>query len=353
MRSFLAEISAVFNSRKIVSFVDGTSATLPDGDSVVIKVKNTNRVQRSLGLRFAKYSYVTEVMAGDEIGFGYGESESQLLSFQKSIVEGVERAIYRQIKKRSPLISNSNGWAAHASIELARTSAVEELCERDAILAHWLCQHPFTEVEPASFPQWIREWTERDLKLHPQFNRLRILLTEIGYIPVAMTVLQGEDGRALISQATASTVDVAVYKALSETCRIGEIALAREFWESSQRLAQNQPLTEGKYLPEDHAMVYAYHLAVPEWVFGQPKTWQVGACEWIKKYKIFRSKPVSATFHPVISGPIVVGYCVSESVQNLFFGRTTDATEDGSINLRRLETVRQKEPLYLLPHCVP
>ena len=60
-----------------------------------------------------KYSYVTEVQAGDETGFGYGKSESQLLSFQKSIVEGAERAVYKATKARNPEILTSNGWAAH------------------------------------------------------------------------------------------------------------------------------------------------------------------------------------------------------------------------------------------------
>lgn len=350
MRSFRSEILAVANSRKIAAFVTGSRLSLPNGENIFVRVKNTFRVQRSPGFRFSKYSYVTEVQAGEQIGFGYGEAESQLIAFQKSIVEGVERAIYLTAKTHSFGTSTSNGWSAHINAKLAYKAALEELHERDAVLVHWLCHKPFCEIDPATFSAWLTNWIKEELSLHPIFNRLRILLTTAGNIPVIMTLLQSHDGRALISQSSGSTLEAAIYKALAETCRIGEIANIGRFQKSSKKL-MNDEIEE--FSPEDHAMVYAYHLPVPAWVFGPTKTWQEAAKQWKSEYQIFHSRSSKTNFKTIVDGPIVVGYCESENVQNLFFGRTIDAKSKGLLNLSRLESVRQSGALCLLPHCVP
>ena len=352
MRTVFSEILAVANSRKIVPFVEGTTVTFPNGQSVFIKVKDTFRVQRSPGLRFAKYSYVTEVHAGEQISFGYGEAESQLISFQKSIMEGVERAIYSISKNYSFGTMTSNGWSAHVNAKLAQRAALEELHERDSILVHWLCSEPFFEIDSATFPSWLIRWVKEELSLHPTFNRLRVLLTTKGDLPTVMTLLQNPDGRALISQSSGPTLEAGIYKALAETCRIGEISNIGRFKDSSEKLAANKESQE-PFSPEDHAMVYAYHIPVPSWIFGSLKSWRECGERWKSEYRCFHSTHTQTNYQTIVDGPIVVGYSKSEKVQNLFFGRTVDAENKGLINLERLKNMRQSGALCLLPHCVP
>ena len=85
------------------------------------------------------------MVAGDIQGPGYGEANSKLLAVQKSIAEGVERIIFKALRETPGGTLTSNGWAAH--IDDGCESAISELIERDAVLTHWLCKKPMTEVE--------------------------------------------------------------------------------------------------------------------------------------------------------------------------------------------------------------
>ncbi len=339
------------NSGKIAVYLDGVKATLSSGEIIDIKVKKLFRSQRSPGLRFSKFSFVSEVRAGDDLGYGYGESESQLVANQKCIVEGVERAVYKMMKARDPKILTSNGWAAHVDPVRVQKSAVEELYERDAILAHWLCEKSFLSVDLESAPEWLRDWGHNELALHPRFKRLCVFATTEGVVPAVMTLLLSSDGHGLMSQASAATLGEAVYKALAETCRIGEVEMAGEFKESSRNLARD--IAASSFTPIDHAMVYAYHIPVPEWIFGPVVSYSELNKTWRNQYNEFSRRTRNAEFHQVISGPISVGYCSSNEVQKLFFGRTADADRIGLLNRRRLWNVRQTNRLCSLPHCVP
>lgn len=355
MKDSIAEVLAITNSSRFTAYTQGVSVCLPTGVTINVKIEKTTKSLRPVGLRFSAFAFMTEVSAGDFRGFGFGEAPTKLVAFQKSIAEGVERALYKSLKGTPFGTLNSNGWAAHIDKERAFKSAVDELVERDAILVHWLSKTPMAEIKPATWPTWLTQWTQTELRLSPTFNQLRVLVSSMGYKPTITTVLMSGDAHAVLSHATAPSIEQALCKALAETCRIAQIAMEGTHTTSSAALATENESNE-TISPEDHAMYYALHEPLPHWIFGESINWVVARAQWMFGHKMFISSTVSTLdtkFYQITDGPLVVGYATSDLIQNLYFGRTQDAQARGLINVRRIEEVRHNEGLNLMPHCVP
>lgn len=351
MKRLFAEITAVARSGRFTPYIQGVPVTLPTGETLTIKIEKTERSVRPVGLRFSEFAFVTEVSAGKHLGVGYGESSYHLPALQKSIAEGVERAVYLALKGTSYGSPNSNGWAAHLSRDKAHDAAADELLERDAILVHWLSQKPWTEIGRETWPSWLTNWTDTELQLSPLFNRLRILIATDGYLPALTTVLLSEDDHAVLSHATADSIDVALAKALAETCRIAQIAMENDSTETARNLGAS--FSSGAPGPEDHALYYAFHEKFPDWVFGHRLDWKTAKSQWRVNRRKFRKFSIQSRFHEIASGPLTVGYATSKQVQGLFFGGTTQAQATGLINSHRLRAAGYQGDLNLMPHCVP
>ncbi|MGK5085375.1 YcaO-like family protein [Bdellovibrionota bacterium FG-1] len=344
-------ISAHANSPRFNDLVLGTSVTLPTGQILEAKVENLELSIRPQGLRLSKFAYTCDFRVGDHLARGFGEAEHKLIAVQKCLAEGFERAVFRSLKGTAYHTPNSNGWAAHLNPTLVQRSGLEELLERDAILVHWLTQTPMTEVQLDQAPAWLSQWINQELPQGAVYKTVRILISTTGYLPSVTTVLFDQNGYAVMSHATASTLERAVYKALVETCRIAQLAIEGYFFDSAKQLAAPSPHGPKTY-PEDHAMVYAHHERFPAWIFGQSYEWTQAARAWQLRHKVFSADTVPHQYHAVVSEPLSVGYCTSEQIQNLYFGRTEVAQEKGLINVRRLESVRPGGSINLLPHCV-
>jgi hypothetical protein len=355
MRDSIAEFFAIARSSRFTAYAQGVSARLPTGENVAVKIERTSKSLRPPGMRFSTFAFMTEVSAGDFRGVGFGEAPTQLVALQKSIAEGIERALYKSLKSTPFGTLNSNGWAAHISKERALESAVEELVERDAILVHWLGKLPMTEIAPATWPTWLTRWTQEELRLATTFNRLRVLVSSKGYKPTITTVLLNDTGHAVLSHATAASIEQALPKALAETCRIAQIAMEGINVESSATLAADADSSASPG-PEDHAMYYAYHEPLPLWIFGKRVDWSISRAQWRTANKDFRVsilKSLAPKFHQIADGPIVVGYATSDLIQSLYFGRSRDAQAKGLINVRRMKELKHEGELNLMPHCVP
>ena len=98
MRKFLSEISAIAHSGRFAPFADGVRVDLPSGKTVTVKIEQTSKSSRPVGLRFSRFAYMTEVSAGDVVGIGYGEAATEFVALQKSIAEGVERSLFKNLK---------------------------------------------------------------------------------------------------------------------------------------------------------------------------------------------------------------------------------------------------------------
>jgi hypothetical protein len=257
--------SAILNSSKFLPFIKGTDITLTDGTKLTLKINTTKRVFRREGLRFSKYIFRSEIQCGNLIELGYGEDDIKILAFEKSIAEAVERVIFRLLKNNGRGTETSSGWAAHVSKANAEKAAIEELVERDTIMVHWLLRKPMIEIEQSSFPLWLTQWIDRELSLHPILNRLRILVSFEGATPTVSSILLTDLNNGVICHSTGNTLDEAIRRALSETCRLATNIDQKYFYESSQLLLLER---SKKISPEDHGMLYAYHNTMPNWIFG-------------------------------------------------------------------------------------
>lgn len=350
LKSIFEELAALAQSHRFAAYYEGVQTHLPDGRVVTVKIADTRKSDVPEGLRHSKHSYVTKVIAGDFTGFGYGEANSKILALQKSIAEGVERVLYFAVKGTSIGTQSSNGWAAHISEHDAQESAYFELLERDAVLTHWLCKKPMTEIEFATLPTAFRTWAQSDAR-STQYSRLRVLVTNKGLLPAIVVVLQDESGRGVISCANGRSIEHAIFRALTECCRIAQIVTRPTLIRSSEELAVGT--SNSDFSPEDHAAVYAHHLVVPSWLFGTEKSFQTAESAWRIAYREFRPESLGLRFQIVTKAPLVVGYATSNNIQNLFFGRTQDAASKGLLNLARLRSVMPDGDFNLLPHCVP
>lgn len=346
-------LSAHASSSRFTAISRGVQVELVTGQTVEVKLKDLERSLRPAGLRLSRYAFITEVEAGGHHGFGYGEAEYELIAIQKAIAEGFERVVFRALQGSEHKAPTTNGWAAHLNPALAHHAALDEVLERDAVLVHWLTRKPMDEVELSDAPVWLAHWIANELSRSASFRRLRVLVSSAGFLPSVTTVLfTDECERAVMSHATADTLERATYKALIETCRLAQVAGEQTHLESSRQLGE-PACDDYRPRPEDHSLIYAHHEAFPSWIYGDRKGWKAVASAWRKRYQGFEPKTFAHEFYEVARGPLTVGYCKSDRIQNLFFGRTETAQRRGLINVRRLKEVAREVDVNLMPHCIP
>ena len=327
-------IRSLFVSSKFRGFTRGVTVELPTGQQIALKIESIQRLPDGLAFRFLKNVYVTTMSSGEYTELGYGEADFPLIAIQKSISEAVERVLYRVLKGSSHGTQNTSGWAAHLNRELAKKAALQELLERDAVLAHWLCEIPFQEIRLDTCPAWIQSWAQRTLTGSP-YPELRILVSHCGYIPTLSAALVAPTGAGVISHAASQTLEGALSKALSETCALARNAAAGKIAGAALRPA-----------------AYGYQPKLPDWIFGQKFGWGRAVRSWKGRARSFSKDCVRSEFHEIVSAPISVGYCTSPDVQNLFFGRTQDAIKSGFINLKRLNNLSRDGESKAYPHFV-
>lgn len=344
--SLLENIQAIRNSSTFIELFSGIPIQLSIGQ-FTLQIEKTTQDVRPIGLRFSRYSYISIARIGEHVGYGYGEAETKLISVQKSMAEAVERVVFKTLKNTSYGTPNSNGWATHLSFEKAQNSALHELLERDAVLLHWFTQTPLREISPQSFPSWLKKWIDTELLQSQQYKNLRLLVSTLGHLPTVTAVLEDGNHYAVLSHATAKTLDVAVYKAIAETCRIAHILQDESQFEYFPIDAENSAIG-----PMDHAFFYKTQQRLPEWLFGVKTLWTEHERHWKHQIKKFSPKKIKFTTKQYQCGSLTIAQCKSDEIQNLFFGRTEEAHKNGLINIRRLKEVGMASPTNWLPHCV-
>lgn len=339
-------LQATFASRDFAKFFTGVEFIIPNSATpVIIKISSCQRSHRTPGWRIVKHSIETKIEASNGVvAFGFGEHDLELLAVQKSIAEGVERCVFKLMKETRPELKNSNGWAAHLTRLKAQASARSELLERDASLLHWLSQTPMDQIDPISLPSSVQRWIKKELVLAPRFNRIKILVSKLGFAPIVATFIHDHDEFGFISQATASCLQTAIEKALTETCRIAD------FHEKglSVTTSKDYPTT-----PEEHANYYAFVEKLPSWLFGNTIRWKLSKKLWASKHKLISAQDLIANYDDFQCGSLHISYCQSSQVQKLFFGPTESALAEGVINLERIKNLCGVRQLCLLPHFVP
>ncbi len=339
-------VKAVLASRSFTRFFSGESTSLPGHGPISLKVKSVRPFTRSEGYRLVKHSICTIVETESGLlGYGYGESDFELLALQKSIAEGVERCIFRTAKQADPSILTSNGWAAHLTQKKARQSAMVELLERDTSLVHWLSETSYTEILSDSWPEKLKYWADDELSRAPKFNKLRILVSHLGHVSTAATVIHDTSGFAFVSQACSNSLSSAVSKALAETCRIADLSSRVTGSTSTNLEAQS-------WSPEEHIAFYAKKEPLPEWLYGKKATFQLADSLW-RSPDFRKTTELNVGFSDYHCGPLFVAHASSPDLQSLFFGTTDQAVSNGWINSERVKSFCGNRGVSPLPHFVP
>lgn len=345
MSELIESINAIMASRRMMQFFDGVEFKLEGREPVKIKIESLAKDSRSKGFRLTQRSVVTKVCSSNGIeAYGFGEHDIEIVALQKSIAEGVERCVLKLARRAGSDAKNSNGWAAHLTKSKAIASARNELFERDAALLHWLSATSFQEIAPSSWPKPLCSWVQEELSQSSEFNNLRILVSTLGVVPIVITIIQNDKGFGFVSQSGASTLEKAIYKSLDEVCRIADHGVARAHDEFSGSIPKN---------PEAHARYYAFQEKLPSWLFGEGIDFKSANLKWKAKLESNGRGAIRTqeTFYKC--GPIYVARCSSPDVQDLYFGSTESAVENGWINFDRLKKVCGLNTINLLPHFVP
>lgn len=341
-RDFKTHILAIANSSKIAAYLHGIKVHVPEIGEIEIRAKTSSRSIRPTSLQWNEFSYFTDVESSNGIqATGFGEGNSSILALQKSIAEGVERLIFKSLKQTSLGTKSSNGWAAHVTANRAETAATMELLERDAVLVHWLTKTPFLEISVGDFPKPLSFWMKNLRNSSQRFKNLRVLVSCLGYVPTITTILLDDDGFAVLSHATDPELEVAIDKALSETCRIAHIAHAS--------IDKVRSLNR----PEDHALFYALHEKMPQFLFGKKIDLKSANLNWKKYFNKFDPAKLGIRFNTMKCGPLFVSRASSDRVQDLFFGETNAAQKNGWINERRITEAVGLTTINPMPHFVP
>jgi oxazoline/thiazoline synthase len=175
-------------------------------------------------------------------------------------------------------IPDSNGAAAGPTIEAARTSALLELIERDALALWWYCQalRPAAPLSPAFVEQARATFASEQMQIH-----WLDLTSDLG-IPVCLAVSSNNDGsQVTFASGAAFDFDQAAARATKELTQI--LYWSRQgrpfpelysWWRSTHRqaLPHFEPHTTAKaatHAPVQSADSLPHHLAAQ----GYPSYW--------------------------------------------------------------------------------
>lgn len=244
-----------------------------------VRVSNGSRPE---GFRFSPF--ITNIEAelnGAEIQ-SCGEAATQDLAMLKALMELIERASLMQLphKRTEKAPGTSNGWAAHETLSQAKTHAVLELVERDAVLAQWYLSSPFLELLPQAWPAEIAGWSRTELA-RSEFPKMKLLLSTEGIGPSVTCIFLNERGYGVSGHAAKMTLGESIEAAIAETCRAAHHALRRSFWKDTQVLRDRAQ--EVRVQPGAHAVFYAYHEPFPKWMFGAGLSWIEAERTWSRR----------------------------------------------------------------------
>jgi hypothetical protein len=307
---------------------------------------------RPVGFRFSQSIINIEArLYGQQIN-ACGEGASGDLAMTKAIAELIERSAMMTWLKENPSapIASSNGWAAHQTFEEARSNAVFERVERDAVLAQWYSSTPFLEIGSDSLPARLRGWAANELSLS-EFPIFKILLSTEGLGPSVTCLFLNTDGFGVSGNSAKSDLTEAIEGAISEACRAAHHTIRRSFWADSVRLKENDRLS--RTAPGGHAVYYAYHEPFPKWMFGPEITWSKALDLWISRTNAFQCDEFGEfSFQTALEAPLHVGFAAHASCFEIAWGPTNAKFVLEKAANRKFTAPLTERTLNLQPHIV-
>jgi hypothetical protein len=297
--------------------------------------------RRPVGFRFSQHIVnIKARIKGQEL-IVCGEADCREVAEAKAFSELIERSALLDYGA-----DTSNGWAAHPNKTLAKSNAILELVERDAVLLQWYSSTPFLEIQADSLPEKIRKWASEELS-RSEFPDLRILLSTQGLGPSITCLLMNKDGFGVSAHATRFTLVDSIDSAIAEACRAAHSTLRREYWKDSIKLRDGLP---GMVDPGTHAVYYAYHEKFPDWMFGQRMYGGEADRYWQAKIRSVSSNLNVFIYQSVLDSPLYVGFAKHPQAFALEWRSTDRASVARTEAAKRLNL--KTETIYGKPHIV-
>lgn len=307
---------------------------------------------RPVGFRFSRHIVNIEARLNDSTVHVCGEADTKELAATKSVMELIERAslILWHREHQDDASRTSNGWAAHESLSEAKTSAVFELVERDAVLAQWYSSIPFLEIRPQEWPEEIAKWSKTELA-RSEFPEMKLLLSTEGLGPSLTCVFVNGQGRGVSGHASKSTLRESIEAAIAEACRAAHHTLRRAFWEDSRILLDRDA---GKRVqPGAHAVYYAYREPFPKWMFGDRLCWSQAETIWSRRVEsLMELELLNFGFQLTLEKPAVVGFVTNPQAFELSWGVTDTQKVLEKMKKRTFTTSMVGRTLNIKPHIV-
>lgn len=300
---------------------------------------------RPEGFRFHTNIVNIEAVLNGKTMLVCGEHNCPELAMTKAVAELIERAtLWKWNKANVKNIKSSNGWAAHQSIEQATKAAVFELIERDAVLAQWYSATPFLEIDPSDLPFHTRKWRDEELR-KSEFPIMRILISTKGIGPSVTCVFMNKEGNGVASHATREFLSQAIESAIAEACRAAHLYLRKAFWEDTLSIRHGK---KQKIDPGAHSVYYAYHEALPNWMFGDIVSWTSASQYWETSLEQISFEEFK--FQKVLEDPLIVGFAEHPQAFKLEWGPTDINSISKMAASRRLSPT--KTEWNLNPHII-
>lgn len=305
-----------------------------------------------MGFRFSKYIFNMEaILDGAEIR-SCGEADSEDLAMTKAIMELIERAslMHWHQEHKPAATGTSNGWAAHETFLQAKSSAILELVERDAVLAQWYFSEPFLEIPPNEWPQALVQWSQVELS-KSEFPEMKILISTKGIGPSVTCLFLNADGFGVSGHSTKGNLQESIESAIAETCRAAHHAIRRSFWSDAQTLLRR--MKNVRVQPGSHAVYYAYHEPFPGWMFGSQTSWAEAERSWNKRVDLLLRREIfNFTFHQVLSHPVIAGFATHDQAFELAWGTTDMEKVLKQAEKRNFSAFMKERILNIQPHIV-
>ncbi len=308
---------------------------------------------RPAGFRFSKHIVNIEAGFRNTQFLVCGEADSQEQAITKAVAELLERTAMKNWLDENPHleIENSNGFAAHATEDLARKAAIFERVERDAVLAQWYTATPFLLIAPETLPIKLQAWRSSELA-QSEFPNLKILLSTQGLGPSVTCNLMNRDGFGVSGHATKADLLQAIESAIAEACRAAHLYLRRSFW-SDSLLLKSEERNAHKVKPGAHALYYAYHEPFPAWMFGRELSWSEAEKFWAERMRAFTQKVMpNFSFQVLLREPLAVGFAHSSDCFDLAWGPCDPAQILSSSANKRFASPINERSLNRQPHIV-
>ncbi|MGE3263228.1 MAG: YcaO-like family protein [Bacteriovoracia bacterium] len=310
-----------------------------------------SRGTRPAGFRFSKFIINIEAsLDGMEVR-ACGEAKTEDLAMTKAIMELIERASLMRWHKglNHENLGTSNGWAAHETLPQARTGAILELVERDAVLAQWYLSVPFLEITPSEWPQSILHWVRNELS-QSEFPEMKLLISTEGLGPSVTCLFLNAAGYGVSGHSTKTELQDSIESAIAETCRAAHHALRRSFWNDSQILLRREERV--RVQPGAHAVYYAHHEPFPAWMFGPATSWLEAEQSWNERLDLLRSEASDFKFHQALEHPVIAGFATHERAFELAWGSTDIQKVLKQAEKRNFSVSMKERTLNTQPHIV-